>query len=154
MAPTPPGTPQNELDEEYLNSDEYKRTQRTITPPSKQLQTMPESSSENFFEQLVSKLSLFTFRSVSAFAHSKTPASTPSSEPKSAFVESSNPSVIFKPLPVYASKKNSARSPVNSIATTKSSHLSEGIIPLKYYSNGSGQLAHKPQFYSEFLRNI
>ena len=77
-APTPPGTPCNELDEDYLNE-----TQEII-----------ETNQLNFFDQIVNKLNIFSFKSVSNVTQKD---------------ENNNnkKTLIVKPLPIYANKQSS-----------------------------------------------
>lgn len=76
-APTPPATPNNELEDEYS----------LVENETKQQQT-------NFFEQIASKLNIFSFKSVSTTNLKE--ANT-----------SDNP-LIVKPLPIYANQPNVA----------------------------------------------
>ncbi len=104
LAPTPPGTPQNELDEDYISSI----TQTQAEEETKQLANTPKESSEssqNFFEQLVNKLSLFSFRSVVPLVSSLPKTSlTPCTEQASKTIgrEQGDLTVVHRPLAVYA----------------------------------------------------
>ena len=86
------GTPTHELDEDYIKSEEYKRTQTSE-------ETIQQS---NFFEQIVNKLSLFSFKSVSNVAPQE----------KSITKTNENP-IIIKPLPIYANPIEQETNPVS-----------------------------------------
>ena len=85
LAPTPPGTPQNEPDEEYLNSKEYSQAQSTGTESKSDHNNREPSphqtkeTSKNFFDQIVNKLSMFSFNKTKP-ATAPTPPGTPQNE--------------------------------------------------------------------------
>lgn len=119
-APTPPGTPQNELEEEYINSEEYKISQEStkidVTDNSKE-------SSKNFFDQIVNKLSLFSFKSVPA-SISSNPSSYDLSKPDQ---NNHNPSFIFKPQPIYVKSTTPVTSSAE-ISKTKNEIILTNLI--------------------------
>jgi len=80
-APTPPGTPFNELEDEL----EYEETTKL-------------SNQTNFFEQIVNKLNIFSFKSVSTTNNNN------NNNNSNAEIIKSNP--ILKPIPIYVKKIN------------------------------------------------
>ena len=79
-APTPPGTPTNglELSDEYV-SEESSESEDQVSN---------SSQTQNFFDQIVRKLNLFSFKSVSQ-------------QPQ---IISSQNSIVIKPSPIYSSE--------------------------------------------------
>lgn len=132
-APTPPGTPQNELDEEYINSKEFKQSEPISISPHQDTDHMCKSSQNNFFDQIVNKLSLFSFKSVANFNAPTTPTSTPHlMQQINSSIDNSLLSTIVKPLPVYA-KNSPVITPVDSTFRLSEN---EGNISSKIIQDG------------------
>lgn len=111
-APTPPGTPQNELDEDYINSQKQS------------MANQPTTSKTNFIDQLVNQLSSFSFKS--AFSQTA-PGNT--SQPQALETTMSNTSAnsnLVKPQPVYAVKSlTQAINPVKTVDLAASKLIQE-----------------------------
>ena len=91
---TPPGTPFGELDDDYISKIKNSNNSDMNTNNS-DAKTERISQSQNFFDQIVGKLSLFSFKSVTTPGQEKDVAS----------------SFIVKPKPLYPSTPQS--SPIN-----------------------------------------
>ncbi len=125
LAPTPPGTPQNELDEIYLNSTNTeidKDENRNKFNSEKNHLTNTIEASKNFFEQLVDKLSLFSFKAVAPIPNKSTNGIP------------SNSSVVFKPVAVYNNRSPTKNSEFDETKTEGKGYVTN-IFKRQFYQH-------------------